>query len=601
MMTAPQLSIRTRIIALVTVALSACLGAFLYFGQKLLIADKSAYILDAAYLRVSSASDLIRSSQSRFETLTLLAKNNGISTIATSDSQPFFARISFKNGPVPEVREVRGKIIARDLLQGLPWTAQELRSLKSTLVYIPRDGKYIDLASRLSESNIFYGRIVPTKGLLEGETREIELKILTDPEAKNLLSNEIWDTIASSEFFSGVKELVHRGEPTLLGYERLQSTPYWVISLSSKKVAFASTKELQRKTLLLGSGLLLVTLGLALLLLRSLARRIRALVDSTQHLSRGDFSHELKLGLNAHDELGVLSRAFNLMSRKIQELLIATADKARMEKELETAQVVQSRFFPAEPFRSQGITIDGHSLPASQCGGDFWTYSQVGKQVIVLMGDVTGHGLSAAFLTASIHSAFSHFTDQLKREGKTLDPEKAILTPLLELLNRSIYLSSSGNASFPCLCMTIDLESRVVHFVNSGHPVPFLFKPEGTFEIISSESHLPLGQDGDYPIRATKFKLHSSEQVLWYTDGLFDERKSDSTRLKKKELLENLAKKRSESANSGQDAHLSQLVLERARDFFSNSPDNRHDDITVISIEVDQQIAAQSVDSSAAA
>ena len=59
--------------------------------------------------------------------------------------------------------------------------------------------------------------------------------------------------------------------------------------------------------------------------------------------------------------------------------------------------------------------------------------------------------------------------------------------------------------------------------------------------------------------------------------------------------------KKSDSVNSDQEAHLSQLVLDRALEFFSDNPNNRDDDITVISIEVDKQNAAQSVESSAAA
>ena len=592
-MKALQVSIRTRIIALVAGALATCLAAFLYFGQGLLIADKSSYIFDAAYSKVSTASELIRASQHRFETLSEMVKRSGFSALSTSNSQPYFARISFKDSPTPQVREIKGALTPEQVLKQSPWSTQELKRVAAPLLYIPSDGKYIDFASRISTSNILMGRIVPPRGLLEGQTREMELKILTETEASSMFPADIWKSIQSSEFVSGVKEITYQNSPYLLGYERLPGTSYWIMSLSSKAQAFASTKELQRKTLLLGGGLVLVTLGLALLLIRSLVLRIRALVDTTRHIARGDFTHELKTGLTAHDELGVLSRAFNTMSQKIQELLVATADKARMEKELETAQEVQGRFFPSAPFYEHGLHIDGNSLPASKCGGDFWNYAKVGKQVVILMGDVTGHGLSAAFMTATIHTAFSYFTDQLQKSNRAIDSESDILSPLLKFLNRSVFLSSAGNATFPCLCMTLDLETGSIHFVNSGHPVPFRLKSDGTFEVISSEPHLPLGQDGEYPVRAVRLQMEPSERILWYTDGLFDERRSDSSRLKKKDLLQNLAEIVATKATPGETLRLSSLVLDRAREFFTDNPDNRHDDITVISIELEDQAQAK--------
>ena len=97
------------------------------------------------------------------------------------------------------------------------------------------------------------------------------------------------------------------------------------------------------------------------------------------------------------------------MAGKIDELMIQTA---------ETAQEVQARFFTQAKLQLDQLSLYGQYIPASECAGDGWHYAQVGDELLVVVGNATGHGVSAALVTAAAHAILLHKTQEFKERSQ---------------------------------------------------------------------------------------------------------------------------------------------------------------------------------------
>jgi sigma-B regulation protein RsbU (phosphoserine phosphatase) len=207
------------------------------------------------------------------------------------------------------------------------------------------------------------------------------------------------------------------------------------------------------------------------------------------------------------------------------------------------------------------------------------------------MGDATGHGASAALITASVHSAFSLMIAELQRVKKILKPDTEILSILSNSLNQALLLTAGEQSTFPALLAVIDLESLKMWTFNAGHPKPYLFRA-GTkqYEAIAAESSIPLGQKAfKFEPKLSMTELKPGDQVLWYTDGLFDARVSDGKKMKKKVLLDEIKGKIdliSKNISKPGSSSLADFVLAQTQQFFGSSNTNQSDDITVLSILV---------------
>ena len=156
------------------------------------------------------------------------------------------------------------------------------------------------------------------------------------------------------------------------------------------------------------------------------------------------------------------------MAAEIKRLLSETAEKARMESELKTAQVVQSTLFPTGDLVHSDLEIRGFYQSASECGGDWWFYSEVGSKVYFWIGDATGHGVPAALVTSAAKSAagiLEKFPD-------------LPLDRVMELFNSAIYGTSHGTVMMTFFLGCFDRDSMQFEYCNASHDPPFLMRPQ---------------------------------------------------------------------------------------------------------------------------
>ncbi|UXR63203.1 SpoIIE family protein phosphatase [Bdellovibrio bacteriovorus] len=287
------------------------------------------------------------------------------------------------------------------------------------------------------------------------------------------------------------------------------------VTTVEKEKALGAVQILIRKSLIFFGLLISVTVILSLFASSGLTQALTQLFDATKKVAEGDFN--IRVDVKSSDEVGSLADNFNIMAAEVSRLLDQTAEKARMESELQTAKTVQETLFPETQAKIGPLAIAGYYEPASECGGDWWHYCQIGNKIFLWIGDATGHGAPAALITSAAKSASTII------ERLNITPAKA-----LELLNRSIYDVSKGRIMMTFFLASFDLETGELAYCNASHEAPFLMKKgEGPLKkkdlIPLNEVNNPrLGQARDSVYEQTTIQVETGDLVFFYTDGIPD-------------------------------------------------------------------------------
>jgi serine phosphatase RsbU (regulator of sigma subunit) len=263
-------------------------------------------------------------------------------------------------------------------------------------------------------------------------------------------------------------------------------------------------------------------------ILRNLLSNLRELYAATQRLGSGDFQHTVSV--RSQDELGQLSTAFNLMTRKIVNLLAAEHEKARLDQELSVAQSVQNTFFKENTVRNRHLLVTSFYQPASECGGDWWGHYPLGSnRELIVIGDATGHGVPAALVTAIAYATTHILSEQIMTGGFPANDPAAIL----RALNTLLYQTLRGKLCMSFLALLIDSENRTLTFSNAGHPYPVLI-PTSTVDprlgpnpkvpyrylLQKRKSSCILGLEKDSVFYNETVNLLPGDKIILHTDGL---------------------------------------------------------------------------------
>ena len=194
--------------------------------------------------------------------------------------------------------------------------------------------------------------------------------------------------------------------------------------------------------------------------------------------------------------------------------------RVEVKQQMELALAVQRAFVPRGDVIDCGqVRISGLWAPASRCGGDWWwAHKLSGGRVLVLIGDVTGHGLPAAMVTAAAKGCY----DVAQRlMGDDLD-----VVELLLLLDAAVRMEGGESFHMTCFATLLDPAAGQVIYANAGHLVPYLcrIQDDGEVELgVLAARGMPLGAGnvgGTY--RAHTRELRPGDTLVWYTDGLVE-------------------------------------------------------------------------------
>ncbi|HUB02354.1 MAG TPA: SpoIIE family protein phosphatase [Terriglobales bacterium] len=270
-------------------------------------------------------------------------------------------------------------------------------------------------------------------------------------------------------------------------------------------------------------------------LTRTITSSVADLYDATTHVNRGDFTH--RIAVKSNDQLATLATSFNSMTASIERLVKEQKEKQRLENELTIAQEVQSQLFPKEISQLASLEVHGFCRPARTVSGDYYDFLKLNSQRMILaVGDISGKGISAALLMATIHSAVRAYT----LEGIPLLSQPAVATgsgtaglalvrdlpgpevspaALLGLLNHQLF-ESTPDAKYATLFLGIwDGSDGSLTYANGGHLHPILISQDGSHRLLDcSGTVVGLLDNIDFP-EAT-VHLRGGDLLIAYSDGV---------------------------------------------------------------------------------
>ena len=380
---------------------------------------------------------------------------------------------------------------------------------------------------------------------------------------------------------SGVREVSYLGRESLLSYGAIDNyqTALLVIVPKVDIVAEAVSMEtyvLERVanqikvTSIILSVVIGVVIVVALILSRSVTKSISKMATAARQVANGDFSTRVQI--DSRDEMGELGRTFN-------EMVPALEERVEMKQALNLAMEVQQNLLPKKIPRVSGLDIAGQSIYCDETGGDYYDFLDVsrlnGYQLGIAVGDVSGHGIQAALLMATVRAFLK---SRVTQGGSIAD--------VIADINRLVAEDASETGQFMTLFYTeIEPHGKRLRWVRAGHDPALLYSPDGnSFEELKGKG-IALGIDGGSEYHSQKIEGLSQGQVLLIgTDGLW-ETQSESGEMFGKKRLKSLIK---------QNAHLSSaeivtFIIEGIQAFRKSI--RQADDITLVVIKIDKSLS----------
>jgi len=268
---------------------------------------------------------------------------------------------------------------------------------------------------------------------------------------------------------------------------------------------------------------------------RTVTSAVAQLYDATGHVNRGDFSH--RIPVKSADQLAQLSLSFNSMTESIEKLVEEQKEKQRLEGELAIAQEVQAQLFPRQVSELESLEVHGFCRPARTVSGDYYDFLTASSHKLILaVGDISGKGISAALLMATIHSAVRAYSIEslpqmrepvavgaVSGAGRIMAtwPEGIEVSPgaLLGLLNHQLYESTPPEKYATLFLAIYDGRSHRLTYSNGGHLPPILIGVDGRVRKLEAGGTV-VGLFDNMTYDEGCVEMHPGEIFLAYSDGV---------------------------------------------------------------------------------
>jgi serine phosphatase RsbU (regulator of sigma subunit) len=225
-----------------------------------------------------------------------------------------------------------------------------------------------------------------------------------------------------------------------------------------------------------------------------------------------------RLARDQHDEAGELAGRFidvqDRLEAYIHNLTVTTAAKQKIEQQLEIAKTIQEGLLPHDAPNIQNFRIDGWSQPADQTGGDYFDWLELPNgEVMLTIGDVTGHGIGPALVTAAVR-AYAR---------ATINPTES-LDATIARLNDMIHHDLQGDRFVTLVACLLNPITRNLKLIAAGHgPIIFYSHRRDSTDVVYDTHGLPLGiiDGGEYD-RPMDVQFEPTDALVLVSDGFFE-------------------------------------------------------------------------------
>jgi sigma-B regulation protein RsbU (phosphoserine phosphatase) len=251
--------------------------------------------------------------------------------------------------------------------------------------------------------------------------------------------------------------------------------------------------------------------------------------------------------------------------KDITELL----QQQEKEVEMRLARDIQRGFLGSPP-SVRGLDLAGNSFPADETGGDYCDFIEMADGCLgLVIGDVSGHGISAALITAEIRAYLRAFA--------VLNTDPGII---LTMLNRALAPDLHRGRFVTILLVCLDKHRRSLSYANAGHPAGVVLDAAGSLQYSLESAGPPLGVVADFEYSNCRESLSAEDQVLvLFTDGIADALASEDMDLGIQLAIEFVAEHAGNTARNISEG-LCQVALLQANN------QSYKDDVTTIVVKI---------------
>jgi sigma-B regulation protein RsbU (phosphoserine phosphatase) len=282
----------------------------------------------------------------------------------------------------------------------------------------------------------------------------------------------------------------------------------WVVAVVAPKSDFVGDVwRTQALALAAAGAAVLAAVALAFVLASTVSRPVRSLIGFMNRVGGGD--------LEAKAEFGG-SPEFRRLADALNHMIADLRDRLRLRHSLAVAMEVQRRLLPATAPQVRGLDVAGHSAYCDETGGDYYDFLVLDRAspdaVLVVLGDVMGHGVAAALVMAGVRAVLR---DRVEAAGSLAD--------LMSRLNRLIAADHGGDRFMTMHLSVIDAKAGTMRWVSAGHDPALVYDPAADRFDEVGEGDLPLGvMDETEYTEHTHGPLQPGQVILIGTDGVWE-------------------------------------------------------------------------------
>jgi sigma-B regulation protein RsbU (phosphoserine phosphatase) len=219
-----------------------------------------------------------------------------------------------------------------------------------------------------------------------------------------------------------------------------------------------------------------------------------------------------KPGGFAREDVELLALAASSVANALEtQRLRNEAETARLiQKEIEIASGVQRRLLPQNPPKIAGIDYAAFCRPAKGVGGDYYDFiPMTDGGLMITLGDVSGKGIAAAVLMASIQASI---------RSQCVNPPASI-AKLMEEFNRAIFSFSTADKYSTLFVARLDGTRRRLTYVNAGQVRPLVLRAGGATEELAAGG-MPVGLLPQVSYDQGEIDLEEGDMIVACSDGV---------------------------------------------------------------------------------
>jgi sigma-B regulation protein RsbU (phosphoserine phosphatase) len=349
------------------------------------------------------------------------------------------------------------------------------------------------------------------------------------------------------------------------GFYKLQQTNWYLVMVAPGKAILAPIVTFRFYYLVVSAGFIFLIVVLIRTVTGRTAAAIRQVSKAAQRVAAGDYG-EL-LAARTRDEVGELIRSFNAMGQQLKE-------RMAMKQAMNLAMEVQQNLLPKKMPQINGLDVAARSIYCDETGGDLYDFLEINDCnpdcIGIAVGDVSGHGIPAALLMATVRAFL---------KIRVTQPGSA--AEVITDVNRLATHDTGETGQFVTLFYAvIDTGKKEFRWVRAGHDPAFMYDPCAESFTELAGRGMAIGVDSSYRYREGGIIELSAGQILVIgTDGLW-ETHDDAGAMFGKDRLEAIIR---ESARASADRIL-ESIIQGVQQFRGSA--KQEDDITLAVIKV---------------